>query len=67
MLVLGPRVAGGFYGEQPSLTDLDQGDLKITTDFRDVFGSLMDSVLHAEPQRLIPDYQVRPMPLLRSA
>ncbi|MDF1798130.1 MAG: DUF1501 domain-containing protein [Planctomycetota bacterium] len=46
MFVMGPRVRGGLYGEHPSLTDLDKGDLKHTTDFRrvyaDVAGSLFD-------------------------
>lgn len=34
LFILGGRVIGGLYGSQPSLTDLDQGDLKFTTDFR---------------------------------
>jgi uncharacterized protein (DUF1501 family) len=36
VFVAGGPVKGGFYGEQPSLTDLDDGDLKPTTDFRAV-------------------------------
>ncbi len=40
VFVLGPRVAGGrLIGEQPSLTDLDDGDLKATMDFRDVYAA----------------------------
>ena len=38
--VWGGRVKGGLMGTQPSLTDLDQGDLKSTLDFRVVFRSL---------------------------
>ena len=34
MFVAGKGVAGGFYGDTPSLTDLDDGNLKMTTDFR---------------------------------
>ena len=30
----GCRVKGGFYGSQPSLADLEQGDLKFSLDFR---------------------------------
>jgi uncharacterized protein (DUF1501 family) len=67
LFVIGPRVNGGFYGEQPSLTDLDAGDLKATTDFRDVFATLLDSVLHADPHRYLDDYRVRTLPLLPSA
>ncbi|HEU4422934.1 MAG TPA: DUF1501 domain-containing protein, partial [Pilimelia sp.] len=40
VFVLGPRVIGGLYGEQPSLTDLDDGDLKATMDFRAVFATV---------------------------
>ncbi|MFV2083607.1 DUF1501 domain-containing protein [Micromonospora sp. LOL_021] len=64
VFVLGPRVAGGFHGEQPSLTDLDDGDLKATTDFRDVFGTLLTSVLHADPARYLEGYQPKPLSLL---
>ncbi len=53
MFVLGGGVRGGFLGEQPSLTDLDQGDLKYTTDFRSVYASLLDSVLGADPVRTL--------------
>jgi uncharacterized protein (DUF1501 family) len=67
MFVMGSQVAGGFYGEQPALTDLADGDLKVTTDFRDVFGTLMGSVLQADPQQLIPDYGVKALPLLKTA
>jgi uncharacterized protein (DUF1501 family) len=63
VFVLGPRVAGGFYGEQPSLTDLDSGDLKATVDFRDVYGSVLTSVLRAEPARYLDGYQPHPLPM----
>lgn len=53
VLVAGVPVRGGFYGDQPSLTDLDQGDLKTTTDFRDVYGELLERVLGADPQRVL--------------
>ncbi|QLQ39583.1 DUF1501 domain-containing protein [Micromonospora robiginosa] len=66
VFVLGPRVAGGFHGEQPSLTDLDAGDLKATTDFRDVFGALLASVLHAEPSRYLGGHLPKPLSLLRA-
>lgn len=39
--VLGGRVAGGRYGAAPSLTDLDrEGDLKHTTDYRDLYATI---------------------------
>ena len=39
VFVAGRAGAGGFVGAQPSLTDLDDGDLKPTTDFRDVYAT----------------------------
>jgi uncharacterized protein (DUF1501 family) len=45
VLVLGSRVKGGFYGDQPSLTRLDAGDLIFTTDFRSVYATVLERVL----------------------
>ncbi|MBR7833208.1 DUF1501 domain-containing protein [Actinospica durhamensis] len=62
MFVLGGGVRGGFLGEQPSLTDLDQGDLKHTVDFRSVYASLLTSVLGADPgQALGAGYPLLPL------
>jgi uncharacterized protein (DUF1501 family) len=35
------RIKGGFYGQPPSLTDLDDGNLKMTTDFRRVYATMI--------------------------
>jgi uncharacterized protein (DUF1501 family) len=53
LFVIGDKVQGGFHGEQPSLTDLADGDLKATTDFRDVYSAVLRDVLGAEPQRVL--------------
>jgi len=50
--LLGEGVRGGFHGAQPSLTDLDNGDLKVTTDFRDIYATLLERVLGTDPGRL---------------
>ena len=42
MFLLGPSVKGGLYGKHPSLDDLDKGDLASTTDFRSVYGELIE-------------------------
>ncbi len=47
MFVVGKPVKGGLYGAYPSLTNLDQGDLKFTTDFRAVYGTVIDRWLGA--------------------
>lgn len=49
VFVAGAPVRGGFYGEEPSLTDLDDGDLKPTTDFRDIYYELLTQTLGTDP------------------
>jgi uncharacterized protein (DUF1501 family) len=49
VLVAGAPVKGGFYGDEPSLTDLDNGDLKVTTDFRDVYNELLATTVSTDP------------------
>ncbi len=41
MFVVGKGVQGGFYGKTPSLVDLDDGNLKMTTDFRRVYATMI--------------------------
>ncbi|MGH9225555.1 MAG: DUF1501 domain-containing protein [Acidimicrobiales bacterium] len=48
VLVAGPAVRGGFYGDEPSLADLDQGDLRFTTDFRGIYATLLEQVVGVE-------------------
>jgi len=60
VFVMGDSVRAGFYGDQPSLTDLDNGDLKTTTDFRAVYGEVLHTVLQADPARVLD----KPLPSL---
>lgn len=53
VFVVGESVHGGFIGEQPSLTDLDNGDLKFHTDFRSVYATVLQRVLGAEPASVL--------------
>jgi uncharacterized protein (DUF1501 family) len=46
MFLAGGKIKGGLFGEYPSLTDLDSGDLKYTTDFRRVYATLLDKWLN---------------------
>jgi len=39
-LVMGGRVKGGIYGEDPNLSDLDDGDLRYNIDFRSLYTTL---------------------------
>ena len=38
---VGGKVKGGFYGSDPNLTDLLQGNLKHQIDFRDVYSTVI--------------------------
>ena len=53
VLVVSDRVTPGFHGDQPSLTDLDQGDLKASQDFRSLYAELLTKVLSADPTPVI--------------
>lgn len=53
VFVLGAPVKGGFYGDQPSLTDLTDDDLRPTTDFRDVYATLLRDVLDTDPAKIL--------------
>jgi len=53
LFVAGPGVKGGFYGEEPSLGDLDDGDLKFTTDFRSVYATALDHLLGIDPKDVL--------------
>jgi uncharacterized protein (DUF1501 family) len=59
VFVLGRGVSGGFHGAEPSLTDLDDGDLKAGLDFRSVYASLLGSVLGAEPGGVLDGWEQR--------
>ena len=45
MFLIGRGLKGGFYGPHPSLTDLDDGNLKMTTDFRRVYATAIEEWL----------------------
>lgn len=49
VFIAGAPVKGGFYGDEPSLTDLEDGDLKPTTDFRDIYHTLLSHTVGADP------------------
>jgi uncharacterized protein (DUF1501 family) len=45
LFVLGGGVKPGLYGKYPSLTDLHDGDLQFTTDFRSVYATVLEKWL----------------------
>ena len=53
MFLLGKSVQGGVHGQIPSLSDLDRGDLKYSTDFRRVYATLLENWLHADSKQVL--------------
>ena len=41
--LIGGRVQGGFYGKQPSLNNLEDGDMVFTTDYRSFYDTILGS------------------------
>jgi uncharacterized protein (DUF1501 family) len=57
VLLIGNGVAGGLYGEQPPLNALDvNGNLEVTTDFRAVYGGLLQDILATPVSDIIPSW-----------
>ena len=59
MFIIGDKIKGGFYGDQPSLAKLVDGDLSVTTDFRDVYASLIEDVLKSPADRYLNNWKGR--------
>ncbi len=53
MFLFGDGVKAGLHGKHPSLTDLDKGDLKMTTDFRSVYASVLDDWIGVAPEKVL--------------
>ena len=51
MFIIGKGVQGRFYGKHPSLTDLDDGNMKMTDDFRRVYADDDHGVARLRRQR----------------
>jgi uncharacterized protein (DUF1501 family) len=43
----------GIFNENPNLSDLDEGDLKYTVDFRQIYATLLQKQLNANPQNIL--------------
>ncbi|MGH7684512.1 MAG: DUF1501 domain-containing protein [Vulcanimicrobiaceae bacterium] len=53
LFLVGGAVKGGVYGRHPSLDDLDNGDIKFTTDFRSVYATVVERWLGRPAQGII--------------
>jgi uncharacterized protein (DUF1501 family) len=53
MLLMSGGLKGGFHGEHPSLTDLEDGDLRHGTDFRQVYATILERWLEVEARPIL--------------
>lgn len=53
LFLIGSAVRGKLFGEQPSLTDLDDGDLKYKIDFRSIYATVLDKWLGADSKAVL--------------
>ena len=52
-LIGGKLKEKGFYNSIPSLTDLDNGDLKYSVDFRNIYSDILRYQLESNPSEII--------------
>lgn len=58
MFLAGPRLPRIIHGQNPDLSDLEDGDLKYQIDFRSVYAAVLDGWMHTDSrQALDGDYQ----------
>ena len=63
VILVGSAIQPGLFGKPPSLTELDEGDLKTQFDFRRIYASLLKNWLNvASEKSLAGDFE--PMPLI---
>ena len=63
VFVLGQGLHGGLHGAEPSLDDLDDGNLRFTTDFRRLYAALLRHALDLDPAPVLGPFA--PLELFR--
>jgi uncharacterized protein (DUF1501 family) len=63
VFLAGPGVRPGLHGTYPSLNDLDDGDLKMTLDFRRVYATVLEKWLGLPSKEALGD-RFEPIPCL---
>lgn len=66
LYLFGPMVRPGVIGDHPSLTELDNGDLKYKIDFRSVYAGVLEGWLKADPKAIL-DGSFRAVPVVKKA
>lgn len=55
MMLVGKKVKGGFHGPNPDLLDLNDGDQKFNTDFRQVYATALDNWMGGESEKVLAE------------
>jgi uncharacterized protein (DUF1501 family) len=66
MFLFGPMIKPGVIGDHPSLTDLDEGDLKYKIDFRSVYAGILEGWMKADSKKIL-EGEFRPVPVVAKA
>ncbi len=53
MFVIGGGVKGGLYGPEPSLTDLNDGDVNPAIDFRHAYATILERQMGADSKKVL--------------
>ena len=65
VFLAGNRVKPGLIGKHPSLHDLQDGDVKFHTDFRQIYATVLDQWLKVESAPILGG-KFAPVPALQS-
>lgn len=65
MFLVGPMVKPGVLTPHPSMKDLDEGDLKFTTDFRSVYAGVLNGWLKADAQSILGKQKFRELEVVK--
>jgi uncharacterized protein (DUF1501 family) len=65
--IIGKPIQGGHYGAVPSLTDLDEGNLRFTTDFRRIYATLIRGWMGHDAVGSILKKEFDPLPVFAAA
>jgi uncharacterized protein (DUF1501 family) len=66
MFMFGKPVTGGIHGNQPSLTDLENGDLKYVFDYRQIYASVLEQWLAGDSAQILGG-SFNTLPLINAA
>jgi len=64
LFLFGPMCRAGVIGDHPSLTDLDDGDLKFKIDFRSVYAGVLEHWLKAD-SKVVLEGMYRPLGVVK--